>query len=190
MTRVPFAAASLASLLLATAAPVAADEFTDVVQSALDAYADGDITVAREELDYALQLLTAMKADSLSTFLPEPREGWTREEAEAEGAGPALAMFGGGTAAAATYRRGGEEFTLTLLANSPMVSGIGAMVSGMASLGGGKTVRIQRTQFSIDGEEMQGVVGGTVLVSVSGSASVEDKTAHLEAMDFRALADF
>jgi hypothetical protein len=27
-------------------------------------------------------------------------------------------------------------------------------------------------------------------VSVSGNASIEDKTAHLEAMDFKALADF
>jgi len=190
VSRFPLAVAAITAALLAATPPAMADEFTDVVQSALEAYADGDITVAREELDYAMQLLTAMKADSLATFLPEPREGWTREAAEAEGAGPAMAMFGGGTAAAATYRRGAEEFTLTLLANSPMVSGIGAMVSGMASLGGSQTVRIQRTQFSVDGDEMQGVAGGKVLVSVSGNARVEDKTAHLEAMDFRALADF
>lgn len=190
MSRIPLAMALIAAAVVAAASPAAADEFTEVVESALEAYAEGDITVAREELDYAMQLLTAMKADSLSTFLPEPLEGWTREAADAEGAGPAMAMFGGGTAAAATYSRGAEEFTITLLANSPMVSGIGAMVSGMASLGGSQTVRIQRTQFSVDGDEMQGVAGGKVLISLSGNASVEDKTAHLEAMDFRALADF
>jgi hypothetical protein len=190
VSRSLLATAATAATLLAAASPVAADEFTDVVESALEAYAEGDITVAREELDYAMQLLTAMKADSLSTFLPEPLDGWTREQADVEGAAPAMAMFGGGTAAAATYRRGAEEMTITLLANSPMVSGIGAMVSGMASLGGSQTVRIQRTQFSVDGEEMQGVAGGKVLVSVAGNASVEDKTAHLETMDFRALSDF
>jgi hypothetical protein len=38
--------------------------------------------------------------------------------------------------------------------------------------------------------ELQGVVDGQVLVSVSGEAPIEDKTAHLEAMDFKAIADF
>lgn len=178
------------ALVLAATQPAAADEFTDVVESALEAYAEGDIAAATEELDFAKQLLTEMKAQSLSVYLPEPLDGWTREAADAGGAMPALGMFGGGTAAAASYSRGTEELTITLLANSPMVSGIGAMVSGLAAVGSNRPVRIQRTQFSVDGENMQGVVGGKVLVSVEGNASIEDKTAHLEAMDFRALGNF
>ena len=175
------------------AAPAGADEFTDVIQDALDAYADGDVKVATEELEYAMQLLGGMKAESLARFLPDAQPGWTREdatEADAEGAGMAMAMFGGGTTAAATYRRGDEEMTITLVADSAMVTGIGAMLTGMAGIGGGKPIRIQRTQFAMNEGELQGVVDGEVLVSVSGNASVEDKTAHLEAMDFGALADF
>ena len=76
------------------------------------------------------------------------------------------------------------------MANSPMVSGVAAMITGMAAMGGGKPIRIQRTQFGVNDGEMQGVVDGDVLVSVSGDASVEDKTAHIEAMDLKALGDF
>ena len=76
------------------------------MQSALDAYAEGDVTVALEELDYATKLLNRMKAESLAEFLPAAQAGWTREEEDdPESAGAAMAMFGGGTAAAATYTR-------------------------------------------------------------------------------------
>jgi hypothetical protein len=64
------------------------------------------------------------------------------------------------------------------------------MLAGMAGLSGGKPIRIQRTQFAMNDNELQGVVDGEVLVSVSGDASIEDKTANLEAMDLKALGDF
>lgn len=185
-----FRLTSAALALILAASPLAADEFTDVVEGALEAYRDGDITIAREDLDYAIQLLGEMKAESLATFLPEAQAGWTREDADSEGSGFAMAMLGGGTTAAATYRNGAEELTITLVANSPMVGTIGAMVSGMASMGGGRPIRIQRTQFGNNDGEMQGVVDGKVLITVSGNAPVEAKTAHLEAMDFGALGDF
>jgi hypothetical protein len=175
---------------LAFAPAVSADEFTDVVAGALEAYEEGDITVAREELDYAMKLLSDLKAQSLAGFLPEAMPGWTRTEADAEGGGMAMAMLGGGTTAAATYTDGSQDLTITLMANSPMVSGVAAMITGMAAMGGGKPIRIQRTQFGVNGEEMQGVVDGDVLVSVSGDASIEDKTAYIEAMDLKALGDF
>jgi hypothetical protein len=102
----------------------------------------------------------------------------------------ALTMVGGGAAAAATTRRAAAEFTLPLLANSPLVSGIAAMVSGMSSIAGSETRRINRTTFSISDGEMQGVVGGKVLVSASGTASADDMAAVIEQIDFRALGDF
>jgi hypothetical protein len=183
------ALAAAAALGLSTA-PALADEFTDVLSSALQAYEEGDITIAREELDYAVTLLKEMKSESLSAYLPEPLPGWTREDAEGDGAGMAMAMLGGGTTAAAKYSNGTTDMTITLIANSPVVSSIGGMITGMASLGGGKPTRIQRTQFADNDGEMQGVIDNRILVSVSGQASVEDKTAQLDAMDFSALRDF
>lgn len=167
-----------------------ADEFTDVVNSAMELYSDGDISGAREELDYAVKLLSELKSESLSAFLPEALPGWTKATAEAEGAGMAMTMFGGGTAAAANYNSDGSELTITIVANSPMISSIGAMVSGMSALTGGKPIRIQRTQFGNNDGELQGVVDNRILVSVTGDADIEDKKAYIEAMDLKALRDF
>ena len=64
------------------------------------------------------------------------------------------------------------------------------MMSGISAIGGGKPIRIQRTEFTQAEQDLQGVVDGKVLISVGGNASVEDKTAYLEAMDFKALAEF
>ena len=75
-----------------------------------------------------------MKSEALAKLLPAAQPGWTREAAAEEeaGAGGFMGMLGGGTSAAATYRKGAESFTITLVADSPMVSGLGAMISGMA----------------------------------------------------------
>lgn len=178
------------ALAAAVAGPGAADEFTDVVESGLAAYREGDVVAAQEELEYAMKLLGDMKAETLAKLLPAAPPGWTREAAETEGAGFAMAMFGGGTTAAAAYSKGEAEFTLTLVANSPMVSGIAAMVSGMSSMAGSETRRIERTQFAVNEGELQGVVGDKVMVSASGSASVDEMAAVIETMDFKALADF
>lgn len=188
----PAVSAALAAALLAAVpiAPAAADEFREVVEGALEAYDAGDATAAREDLEYALRLLSEMKAEGLAAFLPPAPPGWTRSEAEASGAGAAMAMLGGGSTAAAEYRRGSEAFTLTLVANSPMVSGVAAMISGMASLAGAQTRRIQRTVFAVQDGEVQGVVGGRVLVSASGDASAADMISVIETMDLRALAAY
>lgn len=183
-----------AALVLACAtalSPARADEFTDVLQSALKAYDEGDIKVAGEELDYASKLLSGMKAAALGKYLPAAPAGWTREDAaDGDGTGMAMAMFGGGTTAAATYRKGDTDMTLTLVANSAMASGLGAMLTGLAGAGGTKPLRIQRTEFALNDGELQGVVDSKILVSVGGSATVEEKTALVDSMDLRALADF
>lgn len=177
-------------LLALTGGPAAADEFTDVLEGALKAYREGDAVGAREDLDYAVKLLDEKKADSLATFLPAPPAGWTKSDAEAEGAGMAMAMLGGGTAAAATYSKGTTEFTLTLVANSPMVGALSAMVSGVAGVAGMESRRIQRVEFAVNEGDLQGVAGGKVLVSASGTATVDEMAAVIETMDLRKLGEF
>ena len=123
-----------------------------------------------------------MKSASLAKLLPAPLPGWTREEAaadDAESAGMAMAMFGGGTTASATYTDGTADVTITLVADSPMVSGLGALMGGIAGAGGGKPIRIQRTQFTLSDGDLQGVVDNKVMVNVGGSASLEQKQAQL-----------
>ena len=178
-------------LLMLCAAPATADDFTDTLESALEAYRAGDVAAAGQDVEYAGKLLSAMKAESLAKFLPDALPGWTRSDESNEEAGGMMAMIGGGTTAGATYTKtDGTAMTITLVANSPMVSGIAAMVGGITSMGGSKPMRIQRTEFANNDGEIQGVVNGKVMVSVSGDATVEDKTAYLEAMDFKGLAEF
>jgi hypothetical protein len=181
----------LACALTLIAAAAAADEFTDTLEGALEAYRAGDIDAAQQDLDYAGKLLTAMKSESLATFLPPAPAGWTREEAGEDGeAAGMMGMFGGGTMASATYRRGEQTMELSLIANSPMITGMAGMLSGIAAMGGGKPMRIQRTEFALNEQDLQGVVGGKVMVSVGGDAAVEDKTALVDSMDLGALAEF
>ena len=181
---------AVALALAGLPAAVCADEFTDTLASALKAYNEGDVTGAREDLDYAGKLLTAMKADALAKFLPEAPAGWTKEAADADEGAGFMGMLGGGTTAAATYRKGAEDFTIALVADSSVVNGLGAMITGMAGLAGGKPLRIQRVEFTQNDEGLQGVINKRVMISVTGSAPLEAKTAALETMDFKALGDF
>ncbi|MFO1106395.1 MAG: hypothetical protein U1E34_09845 [Amaricoccus sp.] len=183
-----FVAAALAVALVS--GPALADEFTDTLESALSAYRDGNVKDAGDDLAYATKLLGSMKSDTLAKLLPAALPGWTRAEGNDEDAGIGMAMLGGGTSAAATYSDGTNDVKITLLADSPMVSGLGAMITGVASMGGGKPIRIQRTEFSEHDGELQGVIDKKVMVSVSGSATLEQKTAYLEKLDFKAISAY
>lgn len=178
----------LAVALAAAPALSRADEFTETVEGALEAYRAGDPDAAREDLDYAVKLLTEAKAAGLAAFLPEPAAGWTREEGE--DATAAMAMFGGGVSASAVYRRGEEEFTLTLMANSPMVSSIAAMVGGMASIAGTESRRIERETFAVSDGQVQGVIDDRVLITTEGGAPVEAMFETIGRLDFKGLKDF
>ncbi|MBP7242554.1 hypothetical protein [Amaricoccus sp.] len=176
--------------LVLMAGPAVADEFTDVVEEALEAYRGGDVAGARKDLDYAVKLLADAKAQELAALLPAAPEGWTREDGDAAASGMGLAMFGGGTAVSATYSRGDDSVELSVITDSPMVSAVSSMVGSMASLAGTATRRIHRTPFAVTDGEMQGVIDDRVLVSATGSASEDDKAALIELMDFDKLSRF
>ncbi len=180
----------VALALLLGALPAAADEFTDTLEGALKAYRDGDVKATVEDLGYATKLLSSQRAAALVQLLPPAPAGWTRTDDDTEDAAIGMAIFGGGTTAGATYSDGADDIKLTLVADSPMIGGMGAMISGLASMGGGKPLRINRVEFGQNDGELQGIVKDKVMISVSGSAPVEKKEALLETIDFDALADY
>ncbi|MEM1064500.1 MAG: hypothetical protein AAF771_09425 [Pseudomonadota bacterium] len=189
-TRAPLASAlAVAAALALTAAPAAADDVTEAINNALEAYNEGDTAYAAEELTFALQLLNEMKADGLSGFLPDPMEGWERQMDDSIAAG--MSMMGGGIGAGAEYENGGSYFSITIMADSPMVAALGGMLgnAAMITASGGKMVRVGREKFMQQDEEVTGLIGGRVLVQASGD-DVEAIIAHLETMDFNALEDF
>lgn len=179
-------AATLA-LLLALPAPALADDVLEALDTARTAYEDGDVQYAAQELEFAMQLLDEMKAAGFADLLPEPMDGW-RRELDSE-AGAMAGMFGGGTAANANYFDDeGGQFSIMMMADSPMIAMIGGMLANPA-MTGGKMVRVGRERFVEDEDgEVTGLVGGRIMIQGSGQAR-DAMIAHLETMDFRAIAD-
>lgn len=178
------------ALILALTLPLTAtaDEISDALQAAQDAYAAGDVQYAIEELDFARQKLLALKTDSLSAFLPPAPDGWTREINTEMNAG--LAMMGGGVGAEADYvaENGGPSVKITMMADNPMVAGMAAMVANAGAMGL-KTERIGRQRFALQDNQVIGMVGNRVLVQAEGE-STETVMALLAQIDFDALAAF
>jgi FtsP/CotA-like multicopper oxidase with cupredoxin domain len=181
--------AVLAAALALAAAGAAADEVEAAIGAALEAYRAGELDRAKEELDYASTLLGQQKARGLTAFLPAAFDGWTREDGEAT-TGPA--MLGGGLGASAAYRKGGSTVTITLMADNPMVATMGALLAEPAMMAMQGAVRRAGRQRYVEtpGGELMAMVDNRVLVQVSGSAPVEDKTAYFAALDFDGLAAF
>ena len=101
-----------------------------------------------------------------------------------------MAMFGGGVSASAVYSRGEEDFTLTLLADSPMVASIAAMMGGMAAMSNVETRRIERQTFAVNEGQIQGVIDDRILVTAEGDAPTEVMFEAIERLDFKGLKDF
>lgn len=181
---------TLAGLSLAAglALPAQADDISDTIQSALDAYNAGDISYATEELAFAQQLLKAMKSDSLSAYLPEAPDGWTRTIDKEMSAG--MAMMGGGVGAKAEYSMGSDSFTITMMADNPMVAAMGGMLGNAAMLAAmGKMVRVKRQKFVDQDGEMSALIANRILVQASG-ADPAVMTPVLETIDYKALGNF
>jgi hypothetical protein len=179
----------LAFALAAMAAtPLAADEITDALESARDAYEAGDIQYAIEELDFAKQRLAALKTDELAQFLPPAPEGWERRlDSEIGGA---MAMMGGGSGAEAEYTPagGGAGYTITMMADSPMIAAVAAMMSN-AGMMGVQVERVGRQKFIVQDGEVTGLVANRILIKAAG-ADPDTLFAALEQIDYRALGRF
>lgn len=180
-----------AFLLLAHALPAGADDVEASIDAALEAYRAGDMKAAKNELDFASQLLGQRKAEELRSLLPEPLAGWERQDGEA-GDAQAMAAFGGGQMAGASYTRGPESVDVQIMADNQMVTAMGAMFSNaalMGSMGTVKRIGGEKVVVTPDGE-LQAMIDGRIMVQITGSADAETKQAYFEAIDLEALKAF
>ncbi|GAA4221427.1 hypothetical protein GGQ68_000169 [Sagittula marina] len=182
MTRTLMMSAALA-MSLTTAA--AADEVSDLLTSAQEAYAAGDIQFALDDLDMARAKLLEQKTASLGAYLPEAPDGWTREVNTEMGQG--LAMMGGGVGAEATYTGDDSSVKITLMADNPMVASMSAMIANAGAMGM-KTERIGRQRFATQDGQMMALVGNRILVQAEGDT--EAARSLLDKVDFGAMASF
>ena len=180
-------AVALAASLFAPAT-VSADEISDTLQAALDAYNDGDVAYAIEELDFARQKMMAIQADAFQQFLPEAPEGWERVIDNDMQAG--LAMMGGGMGASASYNApdNSQYYSITMMADNAMVATMGGMVANAAAMGM-KVERIGRQRIAMNEGQAMALVNNRILITIDGG----DEALLMDAMeriDFEALSDF
>lgn len=187
MVRILTATALSLTLGLSLALPAAADEFEETIAAALEAYRDGDINEAQEELAFATGILQNMQAAGLSAFLPAAPAGWTREIDTEMAAG--MAMMGGGAGAEANYSGDGQYFSITLMADNPMVAAMAGSLGMLGTMGGGQRVRINGERFIDNDGELMAMINDRVLVQASGGDR-DMMVSVLEQMDFDALGNF
>ncbi|MFP7569513.1 hypothetical protein [Marivita sp. S2033] len=182
-----FVSAALA-LSLALPAISHADEISDTLQAALEAYNDGDVQYALEELEFARQKMKAIQAEAFKQFLPEAPEGWDRQLDDDMQAG--LAMMGGGMGAGASYTSEdrSQSYSITMMADNAMVSTMGGMVTNAAAMGM-KLERIGRQRVALNDGQAMALVNNRILITIEG----QDEELLMDAMgriDFEGLSNF
>ncbi len=124
-----------------------ADDVTDQINEALKAYQNHDTQTAIAALDAAANLMRQARADGLKKLLPPAPPGWSADEAESTAVG--VAMLGGGITASRAYHNGDQRVEVQIMADSPVLQGLGALIgSPLAAIGGMKTVVIGGRRMS------------------------------------------
>ncbi|HPE59360.1 MAG: hypothetical protein KDI15_12635 [Thiothrix sp.] len=171
-----------------------ADEVTDSIKEATDAYEQGDHTGAIENLNYAVQLIQQQKGKALESLLPAAPDGWTAGDAESTAVG--AAMFGGGVTAERRYTKGDSSISVQIVTDSPMLQGMMALFTNpmFASSSGGKMEKVagQKVISSYDSTKQGGdykiAVANRFLVTVTGDkVSKDEMDAFVEGIDFDAM---
>ena len=94
MHRSFFRFASVVPLMFALGLPARADEVSDALQAALDAYSSGNLAKVSENMTMATQALGKQQSAMLAALLPAAPEGWTMTPTE--GFNQSFGIMGGG----------------------------------------------------------------------------------------------
>ncbi|HPY39948.1 MAG TPA: hypothetical protein PLM98_05485 [Thiolinea sp.] len=173
---------------------VQADDVTDSIQEATDAYAKGDKAKALESLNYAVQLIQQAKAQGLEALLPQPLTGWAAEKAESTAVG--TAMFGGGITVDRRYTKGDGSVDIQIVTDSPMLQGMLTLFANpmFATASGGKLEKVagQKVISTYDANtqsgEYQFAIANKYMVTVKGEkVSADEMKAYAEGIDFKKM---
>jgi hypothetical protein len=182
----------IAGLLLgvATATGAAADDVTDQINEALKAYQNHDMQAALAALDAATNLMRQVRAESLKTLLPPVPPGWTADDPESSAIG--VALLGGGTTANRVYHNGSQRVEVQIMADSPMLQGLAAVLSSpLAAVGAMKTVVVggRRMSYAADENSFMALVAEKVIVKIEGGKDTPEPTlkSFIGAIDFAAI---
>jgi hypothetical protein len=177
-------------LIAASASGAHADDVTDQINEALKAYQNHDTQTAMAALDAASNLLRQARAEGLKKLLPAVPPGWTADNSESTAVG--AAMLGGGTTASRTYHNGSQRVEVQIIADSPMLQGMAALLnSPLAAMGGMKTVVVngRRMSYNDSDNSYMTLVVDKVIVKVDGNKDTPEPTlkSFVGAIDFAAI---
>ena len=143
---------------------------------------------ALDQVRAATALLNARQADGLADLLPEPLPNFIREILA--GSSSSLEFMGGGAIVEANYHGPNGRFVLTMMADNPLVAASSDLFSNVdAGNPLGEVLQITGQDFLLGENGLSGLIGGRILVQASGGTP-DDMIAHLERIDFGALAEF
>jgi hypothetical protein len=175
------------ALTLATGT-AGADEISDSIDAASAAYAEGDYAKAAKDLRSAQSAIADLQSAAIALLLPPAADGFTREDSPDFGAG--MAMFGGGSGAEVRYTKDDVSFTMSIMADNDMVSGMLGMFSQpemLAMMGKVEEVEGASVVTAEDGSLMS-VINGRYMLSASG-APTEVMMPFVKAIDFAKMAE-
>jgi len=177
-------------------APASADQVTQEIDRAKQAYLQGKLSDAKLSLDMASQLVSQAKTKILNSILPPPFLGWTAEDKTAAAdagmvTGAASAL--GGITASRSFKKDGKICNVTVAGDSPILAAVSMFLANpqLAQASGAKLARIgnQRAVITQDGA-VQVLLGNNYLVTVTGDCSENDKLSYAGAVDYTRLAAF
>lgn len=170
------------------ALPLRADEVTEALQAAMDAYAAGDLAGTSTAMTMAGQAIATQQSALLQALLPAAPDGWTAEVSEDFAAG--FGMMGGGAAVEMRYATADVSFTITLIADNPMVATMGAMLGNaqmMALMG--KVVKVG-DQAILDSDNTLSTLAGDRVLFTAQGAMTEEMMPVVSLIDFVKLGMF
>jgi hypothetical protein len=189
---------SLTVCALLTAASAQADDVSDAIQAAKEAYSAGNYSEAIQSLDYASQLVRQAKSEQVVKLLPPAPNGWEAEDGTSDAAGSAF--LGGMVSARRDYNRtnGDGNVSVQVQSDSPMLQSIGMIFSNpmLMSASGAKveTIKGQKCAVTYRNNEKSGdikaLVDNRYVVTVEGhDVSRDDLLAFMRALDFAKLTE-
>ena len=158
-----------------------ADEIEDAISSALKLYQENKLAEANASLQSAITLLNDKRGLSLAAALPKEIKEWKGGKVE----NSSLASVGGGNAVERNYRNGDKKATVSVVADSPLLSQVSGFLKNPALGGllGIKQKKVGDLSAMLHPKEglLQMAVNDHFLVQVQGKKLSEDELADLAA---------
>ncbi len=193
--RTPLIVALTACLTLTF--PTQADEVTDQLDAARQAYEAGQLHSAADTLNFVVAKIKEQMTAGLLKLLPEPLAGWQADPAQSESAGLA-SMIVGTNLGRRYFREDGAEVNLSVTADSPLLPMLTMFLSSPFMMQADPntkpyTIKGQRGIIKHDGQtnehEVTLMIGNRILVQGKGTGMADGSAVqqYIEALDLDAI---